>query len=183
MGHTHSSHLHAHKAGDAQHLHTRSEFSQRVLVWAVILTFSFATIEAAAGWWAQSLALISDAGHMVTDSAALALALLAQYIARRPPSAQHSFGYGRAESLAAFVNGLAMLALVAWIAFEAFSRIREPHQVQGMTVTIVAVIGLIINLIVAWLLSKDQKSVNTRAALVHVMGDLLGSIAALIAGL
>lgn len=183
MGHTHSSHLHAHKAGDAQHVHTRSEFSQRVLVWAVILTLSFATIEAAAGWWAQSLALISDAGHMVTDSAALALALLAQYIARRPPSAQHSFGYGRAESLAAFVNALAMLALVAWIAFEAFSRIREPHQVQGMTVTIVAVIGLIINLIVAWLLSKDQKSVNTRAALVHVMGDLLGSIAALIAGL
>jgi cobalt-zinc-cadmium efflux system protein len=85
--------------------------------------------------------------------------------------------------LAAFVNALAMLALVAWIAWEAFSRIREPHQVQGMTVTLVAVIGLVINLIVAWLLSKDQKSVNTRAALVHVMGDLLGSVAALVAGL
>jgi cobalt-zinc-cadmium efflux system protein len=119
---------------------------------------------------------------MVTDAAALGLALLAQIISRRPPSPKHSFGFGRAEALAAFVNSIAMLALVAWIVYEAISRFYDPHQVDGLTVTVVAAIGLLMNIVVAWVLSRDKKSVNTRAALVHVMGDLLGSIAALIAG-
>jgi cobalt-zinc-cadmium efflux system protein len=110
------------------------------------------------------------------------LALLAQMIAKRPPSARHSFGFGRAEALAAFVNGLAMLAVVAWILYEAVRRFAAPTPVQGATVFIVAAIGLAINLGVAWLLSRDQGNMNTRAALVHVMGDVLGSIAALAAG-
>ena len=177
-----ATHLHAHKRGDAQHLHYRQTQRTGILLTALLLTFSFAGIEAFAGFWANSLALISDAGHMVTDAAALGLALLAQIIAKRPPSIKHSFGYGRAESLAAFINGLAMLALVIWIAAEALTRFNTPHEVQGQTVTVVAIIGLCINLVVAWVLSKDQKSVNTKAALVHVMGDLLGSVAALIAG-
>ena len=177
-----ATHLHAHKRGDAQHLHYRQTQRTGILLTALLLTFSFAGIEAFAGFWANSLALISDAGHMVTDAAALGLALLAQIIAKRPPSIKHSFGYGRAESLAAFINGLAMLALVIWIAAEALTRFNTPHEVQGQTVTVVAMIGLCINLVVAWVLSKDQKSVNTKAALVHVMGDLLGSVAALIAG-
>jgi cobalt-zinc-cadmium efflux system protein len=174
--------LHAHKKGDAQHLHFREDHSKAILLIALLLTFTFAGIEVVAGFWSNSLALISDAGHMVTDAAALGLALLAQIIAKRPPSAKHSFGFGRAESLAAFINGLAMLLLVVWIAYEALTRFKDPHEVQGQTVTIVAVIGLIINLVVAWVLSRDKKSVNTKAALVHVMGDLLGSVAALIAG-
>ena len=136
-----------------------------------------------ASYLSNSLALISDAGHMVTDAASLGLAVLAQMIARRPPSPKHSFGLGRAEALAAFVNGIAMLALVAWIVFEAITRFFTPHEVNGMTVTVVAALGLLMNLVVAWVLSKDQKSVNTRAALLHVMGDLLGSVAALVAGL
>jgi cobalt-zinc-cadmium efflux system protein len=177
-----STHLHAHKKGDAQHLHFREDHSKAILLIALLLTFTFAGIEVVAGFWSNSLALISDAGHMVTDAAALGLALLAQMIAKRPPSAKHSFGFGRAESLAAFINGLAMLLLVVWIAYEALTRFKDPHEVQGQTVTIVAVIGLIINLVVAWVLSRDKKSVNTKAALVHVMGDLLGSVAALIAG-
>ncbi len=177
-----ATHLHAHKRGDAQHLHYRQTQRTGILLTALLLTFTFAGIEAFAGFWANSLALISDAGHMVTDAAALGLALLAQIIAKRPPSIKHSFGYGRAESLAAFMNGLAMLALVIWIAAEALTRFNTPHEVQGQTVTVVAMIGLCINLVVAWVLSKDQKSVNTKAALVHVMGDLLGSVAALIAG-
>jgi cobalt-zinc-cadmium efflux system protein len=177
-----ATHLHAHKRGDAQHLHYRQTQRTGILLTALLLTFTFAGIEAFAGFWANSLALISDAGHMVTDAAALGLALLAQIIAKRPPSIKHSFGYGRAESLAAFINGLAMLALVIWIAAEALTRFNTPHEVQGQTVTVVAMIGLCINLVVAWVLSKDQKSVNTKAALVHVMGDLLGSVAALIAG-
>ncbi len=177
-----ATHLHAHKRGDAQHLHYRETQRTGILLTALLLTFSFAGIEAFAGFWANSLALISDAGHMVTDAAALGLALLAQIIAKRPPSIKHSFGYGRSESLAAFINGLAMLVLVIWIAIEALTRFNTPHEVQGQTVTVVAIIGLCINLVVAWVLSKDKKSVNTKAALVHVMGDLLGSLAALIAG-
>lgn len=177
-----SSHLHAHHAGDAAHHHIAEGGNPKVLAWAVMLTLSFAFVEVVAGFWSNSLALISDAGHMLTDSTALGLALLAQHIARRPPSATNSFGFGRAEALAAFVNGLAMLAVVAWIVFEAVQRFANPPAVQGMAVLIVAAIGLAINLLVAWLLSHDQKSVNTRAALVHVMGDLLGSLAAIIAG-
>ncbi len=177
-----ATHLHAHKRGDAQHLHYRETQRTGILLTALLLTFSFAGIEAFAGFWANSLALISDAGHMVTDAAALGLALLAQVIAKRPPSIKHSFGYGRSESLAAFINGLAMLVLVVWIAIEALTRFNTHHEVQGQTVTVVAIIGLCINLVVAWVLSKDKKSVNTKAALVHVMGDLLGSLAALIAG-
>lgn len=179
---TDTAHLHAHRAGDAKHKHYTGDRSLKVLGWAVALTLGFAGVEAVSGFLANSLALISDAGHMVTDAAALGLALLAQLIAKRPPSARYSFGYGRAEALAAFVNGLLMLGVVGWIVFEAIQRFSAPQQVQGGMVFVVAGIGLCVNLAVAWVLSHDKKSMNTRAALVHVMGDLLGSIAALVAG-
>lgn len=174
--------LHAHKQGDAKHSHAKQVSNQNLLLIALVLTLGFSGVEGAAAYFANSLALISDAGHMVTDAAALGLALLAQIISRRPPSPKHSFGFGRAEALAAFVNSIAMLALVVWIMVEAISRFYDPHNVDGLTVTVVAAIGLLMNIVVAWVLSRDKKSVNTRAALVHVMGDLLGSIAALIAG-
>ena len=143
-------HLHAHKRGDASHSHAVADRKQLWLWLALLLTLGFAFVEFIAGLLSGSLALMSDAGHMVTDSAALGLALLAQYIARRPPSAKHSFGFGRAEALAAFVNSLVMLAVVIWIAIEAMSRIQDPHPVAGATVTIVAAIGLTVNLLVAW---------------------------------
>jgi cobalt-zinc-cadmium efflux system protein len=174
--------LHAHKKGDAKHAHSKQVSNQNLLLIALILTLGFSGVEGTAAYFANSLALISDAGHMVTDAAALGLALLAQIISRRPPSAKHSFGFGRAEALAAFVNSIVMLALVVWIVFEAISRFYDPHKVDGLTVTVVAAIGLLMNIVVAWVLSRDKKSVNTRAALVHVIGDLLGSVAALIAG-
>lgn len=174
--------LHAHKKGDARHSHSKQVANQNLLLIALVLTLGFSGIEGAAAYFANSLALISDAGHMVTDAAALGLALLAQIISRRPPSAKHSFGFGRAEALAAFVNSIVMLGLVVWIVVEAISRFYDPHKVDGLTVTVVAAIGLLMNIVVAWVLSRDKKSVNTRAALVHVMGDLLGSIAALVAG-
>lgn len=174
--------LHAHRAGDASHHHVAEERNPRILGFSVALTLIFAGVEALAGFWSNSLALISDAGHMVTDSTALGLALLAQMIARRPPSPKHSFGFGRAEALAAFINALAMLAIVGWIVFEAIQRFSTPQQVQGKAVFVVALIGLVINLMVAWVLSHDKESVNARAALVHVIGDLLGSVAALAAG-
>ena len=174
--------LHAHKKGDAQHSHSKQVSNQNLLLIALVLTLGFSGVEGAAAYFANSLALISDAGHMVTDAAALGLALLAQIISRRPPSPKHSFGFGRAEALAAFVNSIVMLGLVVWIVVEAISRFYDPHKVDGLTVTVVAAIGLVMNIIVAWVLSRDKKSVNTRAALVHVMGDLLGSVAALVAG-
>ena len=174
--------LHAHKKGDAHQAHSKEASNQNLLLIALVLTLGFSGVEGASAYFAKSLALISDAGHMVTDAAALGLALLAQIISRRPPSPRHSFGFGRAEALAAFVNSIAMLGLVVWIVIEAVSRFANPHKVDGLTVTIVAAIGLAMNIVVAWVLSRDKKSVNTRAALVHVMGDLLGSVAALVAG-
>lgn len=177
-----SDHLHAHLDGDARHAHTIEGRSQATLAVALGLTLLFAVIEVVTGFVSNSLALISDAGHMVTDAAALGLALLAQLIAKRPPSRRHSFGFVRAEALAAFVNSLAMLALVAWIGWEAVQRLLHPETVQGGIVLVVAAIGAAINLLVAWFLSRDNQSINTRAALVNVMGDLLGSVAAIASG-
>jgi cobalt-zinc-cadmium efflux system protein len=177
-----SAHLHAHRAGDAKHAHFIEARSQKALAGALVLTLLFAVIEVVTGFISNSLALISDAGHMVTDAAALGLALLAQLIAKRPPSARHSFGFGRAEALAAFVNCLAMLALVCWIVVEAVRRFADPQPVQGAIVLGVAAVGIVINLLVAWMLSRDHQNMNTRAAMVNVMGDLLGSIAAVVAG-
>lgn len=176
-------HLHAHRTGDAGNVHVAEERNQKVLGFSLLLTLGFAAVEVGTGFWSNSLALISDAGHMVTDAMALGLALIAQIIAKRPPSPKHSFGFGRAEALAAFVNGLVMLAVICWIGFQAAQRLLNPEPVQGGVVAVVGTIGLIVNLLVAWILSHDQSSVNTKAAMVHVMGDLLGSVAALGAGI
>jgi cobalt-zinc-cadmium efflux system protein len=177
-----SAHLHEHRAGDARYKHYTVQRSQSVLAWSLVLTLGFAVVEVVTGFMSNSLALISDAGHMVTDAAALGLALLAQLIAKRPPSARHSFGFGRAEALAAFVNSLVLLLLVGWITYEALSRFSHPEEVHGATVFIVAGLGLLINLVLAWLLSRGDSNMNTRAALVNVLGDLLGSVAALVSG-
>jgi cobalt-zinc-cadmium efflux system protein len=120
---------------------------------------------------------------MATDSAALLFALAANIIARRPVSDRHSFGLARVEVIAAFVNALAMLGVVAWIFYEAIDRLRSPVPVKGLGVFAIAGIGLLINVAVAWTLSKDRDNVNTRAAFIHVLGDLLGSVAAIAAGL
>jgi cobalt-zinc-cadmium efflux system protein len=155
----------------------------RHLTGALALTLSFAFVEAIAGYFSGSLALISDAGHMFTDSTALGLAALAAWLARRPPSPRHTYGLVRAEILAALVNGLLMLSLITFIAVEALERFAHPREIHGGTVTAVAVLGLLINLGVAWRLSRGQRDLNTRAALMHVMGDLMGSVAAITAGL
>lgn len=177
-----SIHLHEHHGEDAVRGHARPALNAKVLGWAVALTLTFALVEFAAALISGSMALMADAGHMITDSTALFLALAAQIIARRPPTETSSYGHGRAEALAAFVNSLGMLILALWIGWEAISRFAHPHAIDGTTVMGVAALGLLINLAVAWLLSKDQDSLNSKAALVHVLGDLLGSIAAIIAG-
>ena len=149
---------------------------------AVALTLAYALVEAAGGWWSGSLALLADAGHMATDGAALGLAALAAWAARRPASERHSFGLGRAEMFAALANSLVMLAVVALLAFEAFARLEQPVAVRGGAVSAVAAAGLAVNLWVARLLSGGARNMNTRGALLHVLGDILGSVAALTAG-
>jgi len=156
--------------------------SQRLLTLAVGLTLSYAGVEAVGGWLSGSLALLGDAGHMLTDSTALGLAALAAWMARRPPSPRHSYGLGRMETLAALSNALLMVALVTAISAAAVGRLLDPPPVRGGIVTWVALIGLFVNIAAAWLLMGGRGNVNVRAALLHVMGDLLGSVAALVSG-
>ena len=174
--------LSAHHRGDSSYTHRARAAGGRTLTIAVALTLGFAVVELIGGLWSGSLALLADAGHMATDSASLLFALIANIIARRPISARHSFGLARVEVIAAFVNALFMVAVVFWIAVEAFNRINAPVPVQGLAVIGVAGIGLLVNIGVAWTLSRDRENVNIRAALIHVMGDLLGSVAAIMAG-
>lgn len=178
-GHSHAGHAHG---GHGAHAHGAGARG-RILLLALLLTLGFAFVEAIAGWLAGSLALLGDAGHMLTDSFALALAAVAAWLSRRPPSPRLSYGLGRIEALAALANGVLMLGVIVAICWHAVMRLIEPQPVAGDTVTWVALIGLGINLLAAWLLSRGGEDLNTRAALIHVMGDLLGSVAALAAGL
>jgi len=188
-GHDHAGHDHshahdhgAHAAGHADHAH-HDHSASRWLPLALTLTLAFAAVEAIAGWWSGSLALLGDAGHMVTDSMALGLAAVAARLAKRPASEQHSFGLQRVESLAALANSVFMLLLVAALAWQSVVRLLAPREIAGEAVTLVALAGLAVNLLVAWLLTRGEGDLNTRGALLHVMGDLLGSVAALSSGL
>lgn len=149
---------------------------------AAALTLVFAAVEAVGGWWTGSLALLSDAGHMLTDGAALALAALAAWMARRPPSSRHSYGLGRAELFAALVNAVAMLAIVVALAFEAIQILQAPRPVNGGVAALIALAGLALNLVILRRLTPHQHDLNARAATLHVIGDAMGSAAALVAG-
>lgn len=166
------------------HVHNRSGSGHlKPLVWALIITFVFAIVEAIGGWVSGSLALLGDAGHMVTDAASLGLGAIAALLAQRPATERHSFGWGRAEVLAAIANAVFMLAIIAGIGYAAIDRLLEPRPVRGGLVMLVAGIGLLVNLSVAGILHRGEQTLNIRGALLHVMGDLLGSVAALLAGL
>ena len=177
--------FHGHDHGEHAHIPSEEAGGPRVrrALWlALLLTAGFAIVEAVGGFVAGSLALLSDAGHMVTDVAALGLALFANAVGRRPPSQRASYGYGRAEVLAAFVNAIVMLAVVAAIAIEAVRRLLDPTPVEGGVVLGIALAGMLVNIGCAWLLSGNAGSLNARGAMIHVLGDLLGSLAAVIAG-
>ncbi len=164
------------------HHHVGHDSESGKFVAAVAITFGFAIVEAVVGWWSGSLALLSDAGHMVTDASALGFAAFAAWLARRPPSKRHSYGLVRAEVLAALFNSVLMLALIGYIVAEALDRFQQPQPVKGGAVMLVASLGLILNLLVGWVLSHGERSLNSRAALLHVIGDALGSVAAITAG-
>jgi cobalt-zinc-cadmium efflux system protein len=164
------------------HEHAHPHGSGGALRAAAALTAGFAVLEAIGGWWTGSLALLSDAGHMLTDGAALGLGAIAAWMARRPPSSRHSYGLGRAEVLAALVNAGAMLVIVTAIGFEALLRLRQPAPVAGLPAAAIAAVGLALNVVVLRWLSPHAHDLNTRGARLHVMGDLLGSLAALASG-
>ncbi|HEX4596535.1 MAG TPA: cation diffusion facilitator family transporter [Burkholderiaceae bacterium] len=146
------------------------------------MTGGYALVEFVGGLWSGSLALLADSGHLATDAAALLFSLAANRVAQRPASEKHSFGLARAEVIAAFVNSLALLAVVVWLVIEGIDRIRHPVRVNGIAVVVIAAVGLTVNLSVAWALSRHRENLNIRAAFLHVLGDLLGSVAALVSG-
>ncbi len=162
--------------------HNHDTSGGKALATALVLTLSFALIEFLTGWWAGSLALMADAGHMLTDSTALALAATAAWIATRPADRRRTWGHGRIEIVAALINGVVMVGLVGLIAWHAIERFQQPREVQGLMVMVVAAIGLGINVLVYRILSRGQRNLNVRGAMLHVLGDLLGSIAALSSG-
>jgi cobalt-zinc-cadmium efflux system protein len=170
MTHSHSTHTLDRPRADA------------VLCYAAALTLAFAGLEALGGWWTGSLALVSDAGHMLTDGGALALGAIAGWLARRPPSRRHSYGYGRAEVFAAVLNAGTMLAIGAAIAYEATTRLGQPRVIHGASAAAIALAGLAVNIGVMKWLAPHRHDMNARAAALHVLGDMLGSIGALVSG-
>ncbi len=158
--------------------------NEKRLLWAMLLVSGFMVVEVIGGLVSGSLALLADAGHMLTDTVSLALAWKAASTARRPADALRTYGYHRMQIIAALMNGVAFIALVVWIAFEAVQRLREPVEVLGGMMLWVAVIGLLVNLAAFAILHRGvSHDLNLRGALVHVMGDLLGSVAAIVAAI
>jgi len=169
---------HHHHAGQ----HGRGPHGQRHYWLALTVTLGFAAIEAFSGWQAHSLALLGDAGHMATDGIALGIAGLAALVARKPASDRHSYGLGRVEVMAAIVNTLFMLLIVALIFIEALARLRHPGDVQASLVMLIGALGLAANFVIYKVLEGGESTLNLRASLLHVLGDVLGSAAALAAG-
>ncbi|MCP5152174.1 MAG: cation diffusion facilitator family transporter [Ectothiorhodospiraceae bacterium] len=178
---THSPHPHHASAPESR----ATESRLRLALW---LTAGFAVAEVIGGLASGSLALVADAGHMLTDASALGLAWLATRIARRPPDRRRSYGYHRAPVLAAFVNAAVLLAMAVWIVVEAIARLHLPRPVLGAPMLAVALVGLVVNLVVLRVLAGGHHhghghhhDLNLRGALLHVIGDLLGSVGAVAA--
>jgi cobalt-zinc-cadmium efflux system protein len=172
--HLHPDHDHSH---DDDHDHYIIPF---------LLIFIFAIVEAVGSWYTGSLALLSDAGHMFSDVAALGLAWMASAMARKKHVARHQSGVSYVELAVSMFNALTMILVIAYVVYEAINRFKTPHEVRGVGLMVIATLGLIVNLIVAKQLHHQAEhhgeSLNNRAAFLHVVGDLLGSIAAVAAG-
>jgi cobalt-zinc-cadmium efflux system protein len=173
---THDHHGHSH--------HHHHAASARAVGIAALLTGGFMIAEVAGGLVSGSLALLADAGHMLTDFAALAMAWTAFRVARRPADARRTYGFDRISVMAAFVNGLALFAVAVWIVIEAARRLAQPAPIEGGIMLAVAALGLVVNLVAFRVLAGgDRTNLNLRAALLHVAGDLLGSAGAIVAAL
>lgn len=168
---------------DHHHHHHHSHTgSHKALLLAILLTLGFAAIEALGGLWSGSLVLLGDAGHVASDSLALAISAFAAWVALKPPSHKHSYGLGRAEIIAAWVSSVVMLVIALVIIVEAIRRFDIPLQVRGGPVMVIAAAGLLLNLGIAWMLARRERTLNIRAILLHVLSDILGTFAVLISG-
>jgi cobalt-zinc-cadmium efflux system protein len=179
--HGHHGHHGTHGHGGHQHAHGTST---RRLALALGVTSVFLVAEVVGGLLSNSMALLADAGHMLTDAGALGLSLFVAWFSRQPATPRRTYGRLRWEILAAFLNGAVLLLLSAWILVESFSRLRSPEPVAGMLMLGVAIAGLMANGVSAWLLHAHQdRSLNLRGAYLHVLSDLLGSVAVIVAAL
>lgn len=184
--HAHHNHDHSHKS----HKHTagsqdsNKQSQQKLLKGVLALNFTYMLMEAIGGWWANSLALLSDAGHMFTDVGAIALSLMAIKFASKPATPGKTYGFYRLEILAALINGVTLIVISLMICYEAYIRFNEPEPVKGKLMMFIAIGGLIINLVSLKLLSHNHdENLNIKGAILHVLGDLLGSVGAIAAGI
>jgi cobalt-zinc-cadmium efflux system protein len=180
-----AAHVHAHGQDGHGHSHAPSpDADRRWLGIALGLILAFMLVEVVAGLLADSLALLSDAAHMLTDAGSIGLALVAARLAARPPGGRFTFGLGRAEILSAQVNGAALLVLAGVIAWEAIQRLSDPPDVDGLIVLVVGLTGAGVNIGAAWALSRaERRSLNVEGARAHVLADLYASLGAALAGL
>ncbi len=165
------------------HNHDNADNERRIF-WAMLLIGSFMLVEVVGGLISGSLALLADAGHMLTDFASLVLAWFGFRLGRRPADLKRTYGYRRFEVLAAFFNGITLFFIVVWIFYEAIQRFFQPVEILGSMMLTVACIGLLVNVVAFWLLHRgDRSNLNVRGAAAHVLGDLLGSVGAIVAAL
>jgi cobalt-zinc-cadmium efflux system protein len=182
-GHTHA-HDHDHGTDDHHHHDHFRELGRKRLLIVLAMTATFMVVEFVGGYLSNSLALMADAGHMLSDVAALALSYFALSFARRPATPAKTYGYMRLEILAALVNGATLIIIAAIIFWQAWARFREPQQIEGTLMLVVASGGLLVNIIAAFLLhASSGHNLNVRGAYLHVLGDLLGSVGAIAAAI
>lgn len=175
---------HHHDDDHLDHAHDLKAVSRRRLLIALLINAAFLVVEVIGGLWANSLALLADAGHMLTDVAALALALFMARLAARPATPERTFGFLRAEVLGAFANGATLVLVVGLVLVEAWRRLGDPQPVQGPLMLGVAVAGLLANVVSAWVLAGSRKeNVNVEGAFLHMVADALGSVGAIAAAL
>jgi len=178
-----SAHHHHHDGSDAHnHVHAHEARSTRALRIALVLTLIILVAEVIGGWLSNSLALLADSGHVLTDAGALALSLFVAWFSRQPVTAERTYGLLRGEILAAFINGATLLGISVWIVIEAIGRLNAPEAVGGPLMLGVSVAGLLVNAIAAWLLHPvHDSSLNVRGAYLHILGDLLASVGTIVA--
>jgi len=175
---------HSHQGLDHDHSYTGTSANEHKMLISFVLIFGFMWVEIIGGLLSGSLALLADAGHMFTDAAALALAYLAFRFGRKAADNKRTFGYSRLEVLAGFLNALTLFVIVGWIGYEAWKRFFNPAEILAGTMMAVACVGLLINLLVLWVMTRgDTDHINVKGAVLHVIGDVLGSVAAIVAAI
>lgn len=176
MGHNHS-HSHGHS-----HSHTNNK---KALLWSFLLIAGYMVVEGIGGFLTNSLALLSDAGHMLSDAAALGLSLFAMKLGEKKATNLKTYGFKRFEIIAAALNGLTLIIISLYIFVEAYHRMANPPEVQSLGMLTISVIGLLVNILAAWMLMRGDKeeNLNVRSAFLHVLGDMLGSVGAIVAAL